>query len=414
MNSEELLSRAEARIRQHRTAEVQLQFVDRQGHPLPNVRGRVRLARHEFRLGANAFRVGNIPDPALQEAYNERFAALLNYATLPFYWAGYEPQPGETSEQRLEAMAAWCQAHGITPKGHPLVWHEVYPQWAQALDDAEVLDRLQRRVREIVAHFMGEIDLWDVVNEATVSHRFDNAIGRWIAREGAAKAVAQALAWAYAGNPGATFLYNDFNLSPDFERLIAALLGEGAPLQAIGVQSHMHRELWPLEKAWRVCETYGRFGLPLHFTEVTVLSGRLKAADDNDWHRRHEDWPTTAAGEAQQLEYAAQLYTLLFSHPAVEAITWWDFSDLGSWQGAPSGMLRQDMTPKPLYEWLMEAFHRRWHTDAPIAANAEGQALTRCFFGDHEVVGTLPSGDTVRGTFRLYRHGNCRLQVVLE
>ena len=42
-----------------------------------------------------------------------RFAALLNYATLPFYWGGYEPQEGKTQEARLEQMADWCRAHHI-------------------------------------------------------------------------------------------------------------------------------------------------------------------------------------------------------------------------------------------------------------------------------------------------------------
>ena len=107
---------------------------------------------------------------------------------------------------------------------------------------------------------------------------------------------------------------------------------------------------WPLEKAWTVCETYGRFGKPLHFTELTVLSGRLKDPNDNDWHKARTDWPSTPEGEAAQAEYGAKLYTVLFSHPAVEAITWWDFSDYRSWQGAPSGLVREDMTPKPLYD----------------------------------------------------------------
>ncbi len=413
MDANEILSTAESRIQEHRTAEAQLQFVDRAGKPLPRLRCQMQLVRHEFRLGANAFRIGNIPEAALQSAYEERFAALLNYATLPFYWGSYEQRKGETAEKRLEMMADWCQGKGIIAKGHPLVWHEVYPKWAEGLPDGEVLERMERRVKEIVGHFRGRIDIWDVVNEATVSHRFQNAVGRWIAREGAANCVAQALRWAQEANPDATLLYNDFNISPDFEKLVAGLLEKSAPLRTIGIQSHMHKELWPIEKIWRVCETYGRFGLPLHFTEATVLSGRFKAQDDNDWHRVRSDWPTTPEGEARQAEYGAKFYTVLFSHPAVEAITWWDFSDNGSWQGAPAGLVCQDMSPKPLYEWLMDAFGKRWSSQAEVTTDASGKATLRCFFGEYEVQAQMTSGAELRGRFALARRGERRVRVVM-
>jgi len=411
MNRDEILKGAEARIQEHRTAEASLRFVDAAGEALAGVEAEVWLARHEFKLGANAFRIGAIEDAALQRAYYERFAGLLNYATLPFYWGGYEPQQGATQEARLDVMAAWCRDNHITPKGHPLVWHEVFPKWAEALPDADVLKRQEERVRHIVSHFQGRIDLWDVVNEATVSARFDNAVGRWMKARGAAACVADALRWADAANPKATLLYNDFNVSPDFEKLMQALLDAKAPVKTVGIQSHMHKGVWPIERLWSVCDTYARFGLPLHFTEATVLSGELKK--DDDWHKRRDDWHSTPDGEKAQLEYGQQFYAVLFSHPAVEAITWWDFSDNGSWQGAPAGLVRKDMSPKPLYDWLMEAFHRRWATKARVTAGASGAATLRCFFGEHEVRAKLPSGAGLKGRFTLARRGERAVEVAL-
>ncbi|MCU0522719.1 MAG: endo-1,4-beta-xylanase, partial [Anaerolineae bacterium] len=325
MDEQELLASANDRIREVRSADFVLTLVDEQGAPIRHAGVDVALVNHAFKFGCNGFMARSIEDPALQDAYEARFAALLNYATLPFYWGGYEREPGQTREAHLHEMAAWCRAQGITAKGHPLVWHEVFPKWANALPDEEVLARLQARVRAIPAQFRGEVDIWDVVNEATVSQRYDNAVGRWVAREGAADVVATALGWARAANPDATLLYNDFNISEAFASLVGALLDRGAPVDAIGIQSHMHHGTWSVEKAWTVCETYARFGRPLHFTELTVLSGDFKRSDDNDWHTQRPIWPSTPEGEAAQAEYATRLYTLLFSHPAVEAITWWDF-----------------------------------------------------------------------------------------
>ena len=413
MAKDELLNGADTRIREHRCADARLRFVDKKGEPLAGLAADVRLVRHEFKLGANAFRVGGIEDAGLQRAYNERFAAALNYATLPFYWGGYEPEKDKTQEERLDAMADWCRQNRIAAKGHPLVWHEVFPKWAEALDDAEVLRRQEERVKQIVYRFQGRIDLWDVVNEATVSARFENAVGRWMKARGAARCVADALRWADGSNPKATLLYNDFNVSPDFEALVQALLDERAPVKTIGIQSHMHKGTWPIERVWQVCETYARFKLPLHFTEATVLSGDLKKPDDNDWHRRRDDWLSTPEGEKSQLDFGSQFYTVLFSHPAVEAVTWWDFSDNGSWQGAPAGLVRTDMSPKPLCEWLTDAFQKRWTTRARVAADAAGAASLRCFFGAYEIRGRLQSGAQVAGKFVLERRGSRTVAVTM-
>lgn len=401
MNEHEILSSAPERIRQVRSAEVDLRLVDPGGMPLANTLVHVQLASHQFKFGCNAFGVAGGTGSSLQRAYEERFTALLNYATLPFYWAGYERTKGVTDEERLHRMAAWCAQHRIPAKGHPLVWHEVFPQWGYACPDDEVLARLENRVREIVSAFRGQIDLWDVFNEATVSHRFDNAVGRWVVDKGAAACVTQALRWAREANPSATLLYNDFNISEDMERLIAELLDRGAPVDVIGIQSHMHKGVWPLERVWQVCETYARFGLPLHWTELTILSGRLKAADDNDWHARHTDWPSTPQGEQEQAEYGTKLYTLLFSHPAVDAVTWWDFADYFSWQGAPAGLLRANMTPKPLYERLHHLVKEEWSTDVHATSGENGQVHLRGFLGWYQV----EAAPDLTGEFELERTG---------
>jgi len=411
----ELLDSAEARIEEHRRAAASLRMMAPDGRPIGGLSGRVRLVRREFKLGANAFCLGQIDDAGRQRDYDERFAALLNYATLPFYWGGYEPETDAPQAERLRAMAEWCRDNAVAAKGHPLVWHETFPKWADAMEDAEVLRRLEARVRRIVSEFAGLVDIWDVVNEATVSARVENAVGRWAKAAGAAACVAKALGWAHEANKAATLLYNDFNVSPDFESLVQSLVDSGAPVHTVGVQSHMHKGTRPLEWVWNACEAYARWGLPVHFTEATVLSGRLKAEDDDDWHRVRDDWPTTPEGEAAQLEYGRDFYTLLFSHPAVEAVTWWDFSDDRAWQGAPAGLVRKDMSPKPLYEWLAGSFGPggRWSTDESFASGADGRAEVRCFFGEHEVTGVTESGEELRGRFAFGRRGPREIEVAM-
>ncbi len=216
--------------------------------------------------------------------------------------------------------------------------------------------------------------------------------------------VIEALSWARAANPRATLIYNEYNLGEDYERLAAELV-KANTVDVFGIQSHMHREEWPITKLWEACETYSRFGRPLHFTEVTVLSG------EHGWERP-QPWPSTPEGEAAQAQYVERLYTVLFSHPAVRAITWWDFND-GEWQGAPAGLVRADLTPKPAYQRLMALVKGKWWTRLDAQADSSGVAHFRGFLGHYRVVATV--GDrSVTKEMDLVSGGQNALTLTLE
>jgi len=379
MQEREILEGAAARIERYRKADASVRVVDPEGRPVPGARVRVAQTRHAFLFGCSVFPVLSYDDPEKEVAYEREFAALFNYATLAFYWGRYEREPGVTLAGKVMDQARWCKHQGIATKGHPLIWHEVYPKWGPSSPD-ETREKLRARVTEVVSGFATLVDCWDVVNEATVSERFENGVGRWAKRDGAAVLVAEALGWARRANSNAVLLYNDYNLGPDFEKLAGELIEAGAPVDAFGLQSHMHHGEWPLTRVWEACETYQQFGKPLHFTETTVLSG------EHGWERPLP-WPSTPEGEARQADYVTKLYPVLFSHPAVEAITWWDFMD-GSWQGAPAGLVRADLSPKPVYESLLGLVKGRWWTDLEAQADADGVARFRGFLGDYEITAT--------------------------
>lgn len=382
MNAQDLLVTAEGRIERYRKADVTIKVTDRQGRAVPGAQVEVEQTRHAFLFGCNIFPLFSYQGER-HEKYTSQFTTLFNYATLAFYWGAYEPERGRKGREAQERIARWCKERDIVTKGHPLVWHEVYPRWAPNEVD-EVKPLLRERIREIVSQFAGLIDRWDVVNEATVSERHNNGVGNWVRRDGAAAVVAECLQWARAAGPKALLLYNDYNISPAFERLVEELIRQKAPMDAVGIQSHMHSGEWPLERAWQVCETYARFGKPLHFTEATVISGE-------HGFFRPQPWPTTPEGEARQADYVEKFYTVVFSHPAVEAITWWDMMD-GAWQGAPAGLVRADLSPKPAYHRLVRLIKGKWWTKESARTNARGEAKLRGFLGDYSVVASATLG----------------------
>jgi GH35 family endo-1,4-beta-xylanase len=387
-----LLAQSRERIVQHRQSPGAVVLRDARGRPVTRARIRIEQVRHEFLFGCNFFLFGRAGNPELEAQYRERFAALLNYCTLPFYWASYEPQRGHPDYPSTERVVDWCARHGILCKGHPLAWDHPAgaPGWLPD-DPAQVEPLSLGRVREIVRRFKGRIDIWDVVNEAThlPQGRNNTPMTHWGKAIGPVEFVRRHLRAAREANPDATLLVNDYRTDPPYERILAAQREEGRWLfDVIGIQSHMHGGVWPARKVLEICDRYARLQRPIHFTETTIVSG-ARAPSDRAWG------PSTPEGEARQAEETERFYTLLFGHPAVKAITWWDFSDRGAWQGAPAGWLRRDMSPKPVYERLRALIKGQWWTRREGEPDAAGEFPARAFHGRHRITVELPGGATL-------------------
>jgi GH35 family endo-1,4-beta-xylanase len=390
------------RIEDNRTRTISLELRDREGNLLPEgTEIHVSMTRHEFLFGCNVFNLfGFSGNTQLRQKYAGKFSDLFNFATVPFYWGWYEWAEGEPDVlTRTREMAAWCADHNITPKGHPLIWHESFPDWAADIPAVDFEGRLQTRVTDIVGGFADDVGMFDVINESTVSANFNNRVGDWVESLGSVEAARRGFVWSAGANPDAFLLINDYNVSGSagdaYHDQITGLMAAGVTPDAIGLQSHMHHGVWSDSDIWAACEKFADIGLPLHFTELTILSGALMAADDWDYATTRTDWNTTAAGEAAQAEDAVRIYRLLFSHPSVGAITWWDFSDDSAWMGAPAGLIRKDLTSKPAYNALMKLIHDEWWTDLTLTVDAAGRVSFRGFYGDYRVTSGEDSSDFV-------------------
>lgn len=375
------------RIEQHRQAEMRIVVLDETGNKVAGAQVEVEQLNHQFLFGCNIFLWGRAGGESDEQQYRQRFAELFNFATVGFYWPSYERRQGEPDHERTERVARWCQEHGIAVKGHPLAWNYSDPSWLP--DDPSVARQLQyARITDCVSRFRGLIDRWDVVNEATHFEREEflkraPKMTRMWQETGRLEFTKACFEQARAANPAATLLINDYRADEAYEKLIEQLVdGDGKPLyDVIGIQSHMHGGTWPNGHMRRVCDRFARFGVPLHFTETTILSGKAEWRGE----RRAEPWPSTEEREIWQADEVERFYTMLFSHPAVEAITWWDFSDRNAWQGAPAGYLRADMTPKPAYDRLLGLVKGKWWTRVAGSSDADGRYAFRGFLGQYRL-----------------------------
>lgn len=413
------MNNLDSAIRQHRTANVTLTLTHN-GAPLANQEVIVEQTNHKFLFGTNWSSSGialvnnelSGEEKERAELRESHFLRLFNQATMPFYWALFEPQRGQPQTQRILNMARYYKERGCVVKGHPLCWHTLTAPWLLTMTNAEIREAQLARIHRDVADFAGVIDMWDVVNEAVIMpiyDRYDNGITRLCKEMGRIELIRTMFEATRETNPNVTLLLNDFDVSSAYDILIEGCLAAGIKIDVIGIQTHMHQGYWGSERVLRVLERFERFNLPIHFTENTILSGHLMPPEIDDLNDYQiSDWPTTPEGEARQAEEVISHYTTLFSHPLVEAITWWDLSD-GGWLGAPAGLLRKDHSPKPAYDELMKRIKGEWwFSPTRLTTDASGQITFTGFLGDYQV-----SLDNQQQTFALHNKGEAALTINL-
>lgn len=376
----------------HRIGESLVRVVDKNGNPVSDKELVLNQKSHQFLFGSGAFDFLEYEGKRRDPDRLNKWLSLFDYGTLPFYWGRYEPEEGHPLfDSRMDA-AKILRDNNVTIKGHPLCWHTVCADWLLKYSDEVIMDKQLERINRDVTAFKGVIDIWDVINEVVIMpifDKYDNAVTRLCNRYGRVGLVKEVFAAAKAANPNGTFLINDFNTTPKYEQLIEECLDAGVEISAIGIQSHQHQGYWGKEKLYDVLKRFGRFGLPIHFTENTLVSGTLipeYIEDLNDW--QVTDWPTTEEGEARQAEQWEEMYRILFADPNIKAITGWDFAD-GAWLNAPSGLVTKDNRCKPAYDRLLSLVKGEWWTkDQVIRTNSEGFVTVNGTKGTYKINGS--------------------------
>ena len=383
-------------IEQYRKGDAVIEVVDAAGKPVAGAKVEARQTGHEFLFGCNAFVLGQLPTPEANRQYEEAFLKLFNFATVPLYWEGTEPERGELRYAEgsrdiwrrppADRFQPWAAKHNVILKGHPLLWHAYNPPWLPK-DAVELRALYQKRFREIASRYGGKFSIFDVVNESLVCRKDyplfteDRDYVRW--------AFAEA---APLFPESTTLMINEvtrYNFPPaDTNAYLAqvkTLLSQGAKVRGIGLQYHYFRrknldDFLPTPecdpaKLLDLYEVFGQFNLPLFITEITIPSAG-------------------EGGEELQAEVVRDHYRLWFGTPLMAGITWWNLGDGTAVKGeneAMGGLTDGDLKPKAAYRALDQLINQEWRTQATGATDGSGQAKFRGFFGTYRVKVTAGS-----------------------
>jgi len=335
-----------------------------------------RGPRPGFLFGCNAFQY-----PEKGRPYADRFEAAFNYATLPFYRGLIEPELGHRSYSSPARLLDWLGNTGIVSKGHPLIFlSDETPQWLRNLSFDETRRLCLIHVRESILKFRGHIHVWDVVNEAHVQPEPETGM-RGFTKAQNVELTTAALREARQADPTCFRIVNSTGTWCDYYMgrnpapwqqsvydYLQMLKDAGAEYEAIGLQYyHSGRDMLEFE---RNLETFKNFGKPIHITELGYPSSSEERNPKDEWWGGgiggcRMVWHGERNTEGTQADWLEQLYTIAFSKPYVEALTWWDLNDDSCFM-PHGGLLSADNTPKPAYDRL-SGLLAKWRSPAHSA-----------------------------------------------
>lgn len=316
-------------------------------------------ARPGFRFGC-----ATLEYPRKGERYAESFAALLNFATLPFYRGGVERQEGVRDFHQIERILEWTTRDGLEAKGHPLVYFEYsgLPRWLRekSYDEAKAAHR--DYILDVVTRFRDRIRIWDVINEA---HDWANdlhydpdqlvemtrlaADATREANPDAIRIVNSCCTWSEYVARGRTHYGPIGRPGRSVLRYLRDVMDAGVDFDVVGVQ--MYYPAQDMFEIDRQLEHFCGFGKPVHITELGVSSSpepqqyynESRKPSPHYWHGR--PW-----SESEQADWIEAFYTLCYSKPRIEAVSWWNFCEPSF---VPhSALVRENLQPKEGYHRL--------------------------------------------------------------
>ncbi len=401
----------------------EIKLVDKKGNAVKNASIELKQTGHEYHFGCNAFMIDQFPEKEKNKEYEKTFADLFNLAVVPFYWSDLEPEDGKPRFTKNsppiyrrpppDRVLEFCSKYNITPKGHPLLWHCFRPSWLTMKDD-ELRPRIRRHFQEISERYADKIKIWDVCNEAQTINPLDP---RNYMPDNHVE-LAFELAAEYF--PDSVRTYNDDNMWFRYSKtntpvylLVKSLLDRGYKVNALGLQYHMFD--WLLQfscqfmeplRQLTILDLYGKLGIPVNFSEVSIISRR----DLGD-------------GDRFQELVTEKLYKVWFSHAATNGIIWWNMVDgtaayapLGSEEGENrlrAGLVNYDLTPKPAYKAIQKLIKKDWISNVKVKYEDGAVNKFHGFYGDYDLTVKTDKG-TFKKKIKLAKNAKNVFQITLD
>jgi len=247
------------------------------------------------------------------------------------------PAPDIFDFKAADQIVKFALDNDLKLTGHMLCWHLMTPQWMFEDENHKPLPRelalanLKKHIDTVVAHFKGQLESWNVVNEA-----ISDEPGEYMRDTAALRAIGpdyvqKAFEFAHQADPNVPLYYNDYNVEdstklPKVLQLIRSLRKAGVRLDGVGIQGHWLLTYPPAETIDAGIQTLAKEGLKVIITELDV-----------DVVPRNDSGDPFKAGipaNVQELEakrYAGLFKVFLKHSDVIPRVTFWGLEDGQSW-----------------------------------------------------------------------------------
>ncbi len=194
-------------------------------------------------------------------------------------WEVIHPSPNEYNFSASDQLVALTNEHNLFLIGHTLTWHSQTPDWVFKSPDGELKDReallalLKEHIYTVAGRYRGQIQGWDVVNEAfNEDGTLRNSL--WLQIIGP-DYIEKAFEYAHEAAPDAKLYYNDYNLFKPEKRagvvaMVKRLQAKNIPIDGVGLQGHYALDYPDLSLLEDSIIAYGELGIEVMITELDV------------------------------------------------------------------------------------------------------------------------------------------------
>ena len=387
------LARAVADIEKYRKGNIQIKVVDAEGNPLNGATIDFAQTSHDFLFGAYPLGENGSYDTKVADLMKE---AGVNHSYITARRGIIEPYPGIfnwgniDSYQKIEDQLE----QGFNLIGALSLWFypnsDFTPEYLKDMNFKELKEVVYNHMNTLAGRYKGKIDTWEI-NEMNLAGA--NALNlsdeqKLEICQVFAKAVREA-------NPQARVLNGACALSYEFTDSIPfpELLKSNMPADIIGLEfyySGTNIDGYPalgldLSSISDLLDQYSTFGKPIYIKELSAPS--VQTPNSSWWH---QSWD-----EQTQAEYAKGFYTIAFSKPLVQAISWgWGISDKDAFI-VNGGLLDSNLNPKPAY-FALKRLIDSWTTTGTGVSDSNGNYNLSGFAGDYNITVSTPDGHSFK------------------
>lgn len=303
------------------------------------------------------------------------------------------PHPEQYYFDATDELIEFAEKNDHVVVGHVLVWHAMTaPSFFEdnkgnLLSREQMIPRMRDYIHTVVGRYKGQIEFWDVVNEAVDLRTVENNKGekvqqaflrdsKWTRIIGE-DFIELAFQFAHEADPEAQLIYNDFTMNNAVKAKYVAdmcikMRKKGIRVDGIGMQAHWHLNYPSVKELNEVFDIFRSADLKVHLTELDVgILERPDTQQDADVSRniklqaRYN--PYTNGAPDSILEEHAEKYKMIFNvllenRDIVDRVTFWGVSDQYSWlnhwpiEGRTSHPLLfdRDGQPKHAYDALID------------------------------------------------------------